>query len=426
MNRPVATSARSLLVHLVTAEVNCKPNTILLSGLLDHFLSESYEVTRKAEEADLIFINTCAFDHEHEEISMRVVEAVFRKKQPGARVISLGCLNVIGREALTRRFPELTILDDPAELNRIVEATVPFQERHHLDASLFKHIEQHGMHEHLPNRIARVAGRVSLDLHRRFGYPRADAVLLQQLFEEMHHENKFYLQIGSGCAGNCAYCVIKQVKGEPRSRKIGDILKDIRENNKDMRTVNLVADDCGSYGRDTGDSLFELVRRIREEFPSLMIELCYVNPSWIDRHPDTYVEMFRNGAIASVNVSMQSGSDRVVAMMNRRYKVDRVVQTLERIRLASPKTLLWTHLMVGFPGETWADFRQTLKLSDRFHFFVVFPYSEREGTGAAALGPARPAPLQQAWKRMLYARLALRISTRLLGIPMIGSGGRAR
>ena len=159
----------------------------------------------------------------------------------------------------------------------------------------------------------------------------------------------------------------------------------------------------------------KLVAAISERFPDLPLDLCYVNPFWLVRQTDQYLAMFRDARIRSVNVSMQSGSDRVLKKMNRQYRVEQVTGLLAEIRGVSPQTMLWTHFLVNFPSETWGEYRQTLALSDHFDMYYTYVYSRREGTPSARMTSDTSYRLGRLKKELLYLRLASRIFSKLNG-----------
>jgi tRNA A37 methylthiotransferase MiaB len=404
-------------VFLITAEVGCKPNAIYLSRVARYLRANVIPISDSLESSRFVVVNTCGFDDEHEGITLDAIADAFRRKRPEATILSMGCLNVINRAVLEERFPELVFVDKGEDLDRALGATTPFDtvSEAYLDESLIPRISVRGGNQTLRVRSAVGYGRFMLELHRRLGSPHLEDVHFRQVFEEITRARTCFVQIGSGCVGRCSYCIIKKAKGGPASRAIAQILHDIEAGHRDGEAVNLVADDCGSYGVDTGDSLFDLVAAISERFPDLPLDLCYVNPFWLVRQTDQYLAMFRDARIRSVNVSMQSGSDRVLKKMNRQYRVEQVTGLLAEIRGVSPQTMLWTHFLVNFPSETWGEYRQTLALSDHFDMYYTYVYSRREGTPSARMTSDTSYRLGRLKKELLYLRLASRIFSKLNG-----------
>jgi tRNA A37 methylthiotransferase MiaB len=193
------------------------------------------------------------------------------------------------------------------------------------------------------------------------------------------------VEIGSGCVGNCRYCIIKKAKGKPVSRKPEDILNDIAKIYSPGKQLDLVADDCGCYGIDLGTSLPELLLTINDKHPDISMDITYLSPWWLTKQKEEYIRIFKELNINSINISMQSGSDKVLAGMNRNYTVQEILGIIEKLKSISPQTGFWTHIMVGFPGEVWSDFWKTLVMATHFYAVHAFAYSPRRGTESAAL-----------------------------------------
>jgi tRNA A37 methylthiotransferase MiaB len=169
-----------------------------------------------------------------------------------------------------------------------------------------------------------------------------------------------------------------------------------------FKSLYLVADDCGSYGCDIGLSLPFLLRKIHEAYPELTIDLNYVNPAWLERQEEEFLKIFEEIRIGSVNVSIQSGSNRIIRKMNREYNIRHTRNMIERLMEISPPTHFWTHCIVGFPGETWLDFLKTLRLVHRLHFVYTFAYSDRTGTESSRM------PSKNAKSTILVRKILIR------------------
>ena len=412
----------SLKIHPLTTELDCKSNNILLSRVVRYAGANDLALTDNIREADLVVVNTCAFDEEHERMARDVIRDALRQVPKGGRVVSLGCLNSINPGLLRELGGGLEIVDDPAALDRLIDAKVPFAQvkDSYLDDAVAGRIGLRGKNLSWMVRSMVAGGHAAAELLDALGSPSLDKVHLPQIVDELAHRNKLYVLIGKGCVGNCSYCIIKKAKGAPVSRRIEDVLADIRSGYQEGQVLNLVAEDCGSFGADTGESLFSLVHRINQEFPGIPIDFCYMNPFWMDRFPDGFVKMFSEARINSINVSMQSGSDRVIALMNRGYRAQSILDLVDRLREVSPSTMFWGHFLLGFPTETWPEFMETVRAAEHFDMYFAFPYSPRAGTASAAKFGIEFKRASLIRKRILYARLAFRIANGLFGPPALG------
>lgn len=370
-------------VCIVSSQVYCKSNSILSSRLIRYFAENDYLVTKKISEADLIVVNTCGFTEYAEEISIKSLTDVIRNKKEESRVACVGCLNKINKEKIKHNLNGVYIIDSFTDLDSLIIAHKPYHEiiTYSFRRELFDQIgcvESSLIHAIFLKFIRHFQFLLRSFDNRR--YLILDCRQINQIIDEEYFTNKLYVQISSGCASNCSYCVIKKARGEIVSRSIGDIVSDIKETYKEGMVLNLVADDCGSYGVDIRETLFNLINAIDKEFPKVPIDLCYINPRWLEQYTNEYIEMFKKYNINSINISLQSGSDRLLTLMNRRYRIKNILNIIKQIKKISPLTLIWGHFLVDYPSETWRDFYFTLKAALHLHYYYVFVYSPRKKT----------------------------------------------
>jgi len=405
-------------VFLYAACLHCKPSEVLSSQLIDYLRRNGHELVDTLAEADLIVVNTCGYDDPHERISMQLFAKAYSGRSPRARVVSIGCLNRIDSELLLAAYPDLDLVDDLEQLDAALARTTPASEIREAvcDATLYRDIHyltEPEDTESVRTRAFFAAAKTVARVSRRLDSERLARLHLDSILEHSSYQSKLSVQIGSGCAGRCSYCVIKRAKGQPRSRPIADIVADVEARRGSNRLLQLVADDCGSFGADTGETLFDLVDALARRFPDLPLNLTYVNPSWLDGQADAYLTMFTRARISSVNLSLQSGSDRLLREMNRHYAAGDVVRFIDRLAEVSPGTMVYTHLLLGFPGETWSDFWQTARAARPFHYITCFLYTPRKGTPAYSLRDDVPHAVKVLRKRIIHSMYVGRIVGRV-------------
>ena len=398
-------------VYLASADILCKPNSILSCRVVKNLTENGIEMVDSPAKADMIVINTCGFDKEHEQISTDLYRSALAERKAGAPVVSIGCLNKINRGLIEKKFPGVTIADDLGSLFESIGPAGNYDDAgsRYMDRDLLDKVAGDPGSFPLRGRLTIRFGELVYKALGKIHGRALDSIHLGQVLDEVNHANKFYVEIGSGCVGRCSYCIIKKAKGDPSSRRIQDIIADIEQGWKPGQAVNLVADDCASYGVDTGTDIFKLVDAIDERFPGIPLELCYVNPYWMDRYPDRFLDMFTRHNINSVNISMQTGSQRLIRLMNRNYNVEKVLDLIKRIRQASPGTMIWTHFLLGFPTESWSDYYKTIRASFGFDFYYGFVYSPREGTRSAQMENTNPYIVRRVRKTLLFVILGGRI-----------------
>lgn len=410
-------------IFLDSSDLVCKPNAIGVSRLANYVRENGWTITTDVREADVIIVNTCGFTEWCELETCSVFQGHFENRKPGARVVSVGCLNVINRSLLEASFSDLHIVDDYKKLDEMLGPRVPFDElkESSFDQSLFDIVPDRYQRPLLKGMSIRGA-KLLHGLTRRAPPDRVRRLHVPQIIDEIERANKTYVLIGRGCMNRCSYCIIKKAQGDPKSRPVADILADIRKKYTDKHAFVLVADDCASYGGDVGETFLTLLDKITAEFPEIRIDIGYINPVWLQKHTDEYLEVFRKVRINNVNISLQSGSDRIIGMMNRKYDVAHILRFVDGIKEVSPETMVWTHALVGFPSETWRDFLDTLRALDHFHYYNVYAFSPRAGTPAAQLPDRVPPKVAEARARLAYLRLMQRVGLSALR-AMLPLGG---
>lgn len=360
-------------VYVASSNRRCHSNAIEASAALRYLAANGAEVLAAPEGADLALVLTCGSLGSTRERTAELVSETARRAG-GAPVYAAGCLTGIARGELDRLAKEglnVRVLAGLEELDAVIGASRPFRDftERYFDGELYSYLAEDASPSYglLMRLLARLA---ALPAPARF----------RQKMECAAHTGKFHVMIGRGCAGNCAYCVIKKARGRPVSRPAADILADIARARRPGQTLNLVADDCGSWGADAGGSLPQLLDAIREAFPGLKVDLRYVNPAWLEKDGPSYFRALSAGNINSVNLCIQSGSDRVLGLMGRAYHISTVLDFAARLRQAAPGVLLRTHVIAGFPGETQADFLLTLRAAARFDMLNCYPWSPPPGS----------------------------------------------
>jgi tRNA-2-methylthio-N6-dimethylallyladenosine synthase len=209
----------------------------------------------------------------------------------------------------------------------------------------------------------------------------------------MHRERRFqaWVQISMGCNSSCAYCIVPAVRGREVSRRPGDVLAEItRLAEEGVREVTLLGQNVNSWGRD-------LLPDIDHDFGDLLRTVDAVEGIDRIRFTSPHPKDFRAPVIEAMaecaavcehaHLPLQSGSTRILKSMRRTYSRDRYMRLVDDLRAAIPDLALTTDLIVGFPGETEDDFRETLEVVEEVGFdgAFTFVYSPRAGTEAAAM-----------------------------------------
>jgi tRNA-2-methylthio-N6-dimethylallyladenosine synthase len=327
------------------------------------------------EEADLLVFNTCTIREKPDtRFAAYMGDAGARKRRDPDTIVAVGgCYAEAQRERLFELYPFVDVAFGPGTIPHLAEW-----------------IGANG------EGVAR--GRFGIAEERSFS-----AVL------PMHRERRFqaWVQVSMGCNSKCAYCIVPAVRGREVSRRPGEIVGEVtRLAWEGVREVTLLGQNVNSWGRDLRPGLDtgfgELLRAV--DAVDGIERIRFTSPHPKDFREPVIEAMSECAAVCEhVHLPLQSGSTRVLKAMRRTYSRERYLTLVERLRDAIPDLALGTDIIVGFPGETEADFEETLAVVEevRYDSAYTFIYSPRAGTEAASL----PDPVPDETKHERLERL---------------------
>ena len=325
-----------------------------IKGLLE---SLGLGETHTPEDADVLVFNTCTIREKPDtKLAAYLGQAAARKRERPDLVVAVGgCYAEAQRERIFERYPFVDVAFGPGSI------------------------------PHLGDWLG--AGGLGVE-RGRFGTHEHFAAALPD-----HRERSFqaWVQVSMGCNSTCSYCIVPSVRGREQSRSPGEIVAEVeRLAASGVREITLLGQNVNSWGRD-------LAPGVQTEFGALLRACDAVDGIARIRFTSPHPKDFRGPVIAAIaecaavcehiHLPVQSGSSRVLKAMRRTYDADRYLRLVERLRDAIPDLALGTDIIVGFPGETDADFAATLDLVEavRFDSAFTFVYSPRNGTDAAAM-----------------------------------------
>ena len=320
-----------------------------------------------ADEADVVVFNTCTIREKPDtKLAAYLGEAAARKREDPGRVIAVGgCYAEAQRDRIFERYPFVDVAFGPGSIAHLADWLGAGGEG-----------------------VAR--GRFGLD----------DRDFAAEL--PMHRERGFqaWVQVSMGCNSTCSYCIVPAVRGREQSRRPGEILAEVTAlAAQGVKEITLLGQNVNSWGRD-------LLPDIRTEFGELLRACDAVDGVERIRFTSPHPKDFRDPVIAAmaecdavceqVHLPLQSGSSRILKAMRRTYTRERYLALAEKMRAAIPDLAIGTDIIVGFPGETEEDFRQTLEAVEevRYDSAFTFVYSPRAGTDAAAMPDQVPHELK--------------------------------
>jgi len=218
-------------------------------------------------------------------------------------------------------------------------------------------------------------------------------IKINQISPEFNRNGKKIIRISTGCEQKCSYCAIKIANENTKSRKIKEIKQDIKQGLKQgFSRFVFTSEDNGSWGQDLDSNLIELVKhtiKIRGDF---IITLTTINPVWFIRYPKLF-NLFKLKKIEKkIYLPLQSGSDRILKLMNRKYNVEEYKSIFHRLKKIAPDIKIETDILIGFPTEKQKDFLETLKIIKELgiYFLQVFVYTDMERTISNIIIPKVP------------------------------------
>jgi len=211
-------------------------------------------------------------------------------------------------------------------------------------------------------------------------------------------EGKKTIRISTGCEGNCTYCVIKRANGRTKSRPICDIVKDIEKGLKEgFNKFIFTSEDTGSWGQDIGKNITDLMRSVNKIDGEFKVALTTFNPQWFMKYPEIY-ELLKMGKIdEKIYLPLQSGSNKILKLMNRGYTVEDYLNIFNRLKKELPRIKIQVDVLVGFPKETSEDFNETVKVLSELdvYFLQVFVYTDMEDVPSSKITPKVPFELSK-------------------------------
>jgi ribosomal protein S12 methylthiotransferase len=378
--------------------LGCPKNLVDSEVMLGILARHGYELTPRAEEADVLIVNTCSFidPAKRESIDTILEMAEHKKSRPAKRLVVAGCLVERYRQEILKEIPEVDFVIGTNELERVLEACGDECGRRAFEEPVAPYL----YHEFTPRVLATPA-------------------------------HSAYIKIAEGCDHPCSFCVIPQMRGRFRSRRFESVVREA-ENLvlQGVREITLIGQDTTSYGEDLGprDGLATLIRELGKIPGLVWLRALYYYPNRIT-----------NGLIEAVSetpkackyfdIPLQHASGTVLKGMRRGSSGEHFLRMLAKIRAAIPNVTLRTSMIVGFPGETDRDFQALLDFvaAAEFDHLGVFLYSNEETSASFGLPgqvSARVARRRQRRLMALQRKISRRKVRALVGrsVPVLVEG----
>ncbi len=338
--------------------LGCKLNYAETSTIARDFTRNDYEIVNFSDPADVYVLNTCTVTGNAERKCRKLIRQL-RKRAPRAYVAVVGCYAQLRAEQIAA-VPGVDLVLGSAE---------KFDLLHHL-----------GEHPKNGTPVVLTSHRQDqLDYHASWS---------------AGTRTRSFLKIQDGCDYNCSYCTIPMARGQSRNGSIGEVLTAAQAIiSRGINEIVLTGVNIGDFGKSTGESFTALLRAMKDVKGLNRLRISSIEPNLLT---DEILELMASSPVfcPHFHLPLQSGSDRVLGLMKRRYTREDYARRVNRIRQLLPNAFVAGDVIVGFPGETAEDFHQTVEFIRELEISAlhVFTYSERPDTVALQLtGAVNPA-----------------------------------
>ncbi|MGL5279007.1 MAG: tRNA (N6-isopentenyl adenosine(37)-C2)-methylthiotransferase MiaB [Cetobacterium sp.] len=342
--------------NAVIITYGCQMNVNESAKIKSILQNMGYNVIEDVSEADAVFLNTCTVrEGAATQIYGKLGELMAVKEERGTIIGITGCFAQEQGEELAKKFPVIDIVMGNQNIGKIPTAIEK------IESGDFKHVIYTGDEDDLP--------------------PRLDA--------EFDSKKTASIPITYGCNNFCTYCIVPYVRGRERSVPMPQILDEVKVFvEKGYKEIMLLGQNVNSYGNDleTGENFAVLLEEICKIDGDFLVR--FVSPHPKDFGDDVIDVIAKNEKVARcLHLPLQSGSSRILKLMNRKYTKEQYIELAEKIKSRIPGVSLTADIIVGFPHETEEDFLDTLDVVDKIGFETsfMFMYSPRKGTAAAKM-----------------------------------------
>lgn len=363
--------------------------------IYNYLIANGWAFTRDVNSAELIVLTTCGAVQEKEDGSLNAIKKIMKKRSHSATFIITGCLPKINPKGI-RKFGDFLFVStrDYDDFDDLLNSTVKFRS---IPESNTITDNTDVLNYVLAYRLFRNSGSL-INIFNKFSMSRGFlklSIFSGEVINFVKSAIKFAspqkivpyynISIAEGCMGNCAFCAIRFATGPLRSKPVNKVIDEFKTGlEKGYKYIQLVSEDTGCYGVDNGSNIVELLKEILAIEGDYKLIIIDFNPRWIVKYFDELLPVLEQNQskIREIFIPIQSGSDKILKLMQRHYTMKEVKPLLKELNRRIPKVRLRTTMIIGFPGETEEDFNKTKELVKEVEFYEVTlnKYEDRPNT----------------------------------------------
>ena len=349
--------------------LGCKVNQYETNAMTEKFINQNYEIVDFEDIADIYVVNTCTVTNMSDRKSRQVIRRV-KQLNPESILVVTGCYAQVAAKEL-EKIEEIDLIVGNTEKKDIVNIVEKYYKKN------VGVCERNNVENLFTNKINLT------DINKQKDFVDFGP-------NTYTDKTRAVIKVQDGCNNFCSYCIIPYAKGRVRSRKLENILEEIKNViEKGIQEVVITGIHIASYGIDFEDKnirLIDLLEKINKIEGLKRIRIGSLEPNIIT---DEFVQRLKkiDKICDHFHLSLQSGCTETLKRMNRKYTAEDFEKVVERLRKTFPNVALTTDIIVGFPGETRQEFETTYNYLKKINFYKmhVFKYSPRKGTRAAVM-----------------------------------------
>ena len=339
--------------------LGCKVNTYESEFVRNLLFDAGYEEVN--DNADICIINSCTVTNTADNKSKQTINNI-KKNNPNALVIAMGCFCQFRKDEITSLIDADIIIGNDYK-SKVVKLIKEYEKNH--------------------ERIVRFQDENKTDFE-------------DMEIDRFSHRHRAFIKVEDGCNNFCSYCIIPYVRGRVRSKEFNKCIMEVNDLALNgFKEIVLTGIHTGQYNSD-GKRLCDLINELSKIEQIKRIRLSSVEIVELD---EGMMNVLKNNDkfVSHLHIPLQAGSDHVLKLMNRRYDKEYFINKVNEIRNIRPNISLTTDVIVGFPGESEEDFKETLDFCKEIGFakIHVFPYSDRNGTVASRMKDKIPGNIKK-------------------------------
>jgi MiaB/RimO family radical SAM methylthiotransferase len=390
----------------------CPENRIDVALAEKYLEKNGYLATKDWHDADLILFNACGHTIETTTGSLRIIEQIQTEKKENQRLVVWGCLPKIDPNDLRTQYNGLSFPgSELSDLKKILNSDI-----------LETNLTANNLGQLWSNKRVNRKTDPLITLNDFINKPLMWWTKVLESSFNLVQPKTFYIKVSTGCVGNCSYCVIRKSRGTIKSKAIPEVLAEFQQGlQKGFKNFSLIGTDLGCYGLDINSNVVELLNELIKIPGDFKINIRNANPAFLKGMLKEFSAVLKSNKIRYIEVPAESGSNRILKLMNRNYTIEEFKELINQLRIANPRLIIRTQLIVGFPTETEQEFQATMRLVDEvaFDYVEVYRFSDRPGALAEKIVPKVPEEVKVKRHLLLYNKAIrnrpLRKVKRLIG-----------